>query len=40
MEINAQSNQPLDLDDEMMRLTLTIIIKSMFSADIDNKIQA
>ncbi len=39
-EINAQSNQPLDLDAEMMRLTLTVIIKSMFSADIDNKIEA
>ena len=28
----------LDLDDEMMRLTLTVIIKSMFSAPIDDKI--
>jgi cytochrome P450 len=35
----AQPGQILDLDDEMMRLTLTIIIKSMFSADIDEKIQ-
>ena len=39
-EGHAQSGQPLDLDDEMMRLTLTVIIKSMFSADIDNKIEA
>jgi cytochrome P450 len=39
-EQNAQNGQPLDLDDEMMRLTLTVIIKSMFSADIDNKIEA
>jgi cytochrome P450 len=39
-EHNARSNQPLDLDDEMMRLTLTVIIKSMFSADIDDKIQS
>jgi len=39
-EQNALNNQPLDLDDEMMRLTLTVIIKSMFSADIDDKIQA
>jgi cytochrome P450 len=29
----------LDLDEEMMRLTLTIIIKSMFSAEIDEKIE-
>lgn len=36
----AEHNQILDLDDEMMRLTLTIIIKSMFSADIDKKIQS
>jgi cytochrome P450 len=35
-----QSQQPLDMDDEMMRLTLTIIIKSMFSADIDDRIKA
>jgi cytochrome P450 len=39
-EQNIQNSQPLDLDDEMMRLTLTVIIKSMFSADIDNKIEA
>lgn len=36
----AGHDQPLDLDDEMMRLTLTIIIKSMFSAEIDNKIES
>ena len=36
----AKANQTLDLDDEMMRLTLTVIIKSMFSADIDDKIQS
>jgi len=39
-EDRAQNNQTLDLDDEMMRLTLTVIIKSMFSADIDDKIQS
>jgi len=39
-EVNAENNQPLDLDNEMMQLTLTVIIKSMFSADIDNKIKA
>jgi cytochrome P450 len=39
-EAKAGTNQPLDLDDEMMRLTLTIIIKSMFSAEIDDKIQS
>lgn len=32
-------SHPLDLDEEMMRLTLTIIIKSMFSANIDDRIQ-
>ena len=36
----AKQNQILDLDDEMMRLTLTVIIKSMFSADIDEKIKS
>lgn len=39
-ETNARTGLPLDMDDEMMRLTLTVIIKSMFSADIDDKIQA
>ena len=39
-EQNAQNGKPLDLDEDMMHLTLTVIIKSMFSADIDNKIQA
>ena len=39
-ERKAKANQILDLDDEMMRLTLTVIIKSMFSADIDDKIQS
>ncbi len=34
----AKDNQMLDMDDEMMRLTLTVIIKAMFSADIDDKI--
>jgi cytochrome P450 len=34
----AKKNQILDLDDEMMRLTLTAIIKSMFSSPIDEKI--
>jgi cytochrome P450 len=37
---NTQNGRTLDLDEEMMRLTLTVIIKSMFSADIDNKIEA
>lgn len=35
----AQQSQTLDVDDEMMRLTLTMIIKSMFNADIDDKVQ-
>ena len=35
----AKSSQPLDLDEEMMRLTLTVIIKAMFHAEIDDKIQ-
>lgn len=35
-----QTQPTLDMDEEMMRLTLTIIIKSMFSADIDHKISA
>jgi cytochrome P450 len=39
-ELNARGGQPLDLDEEMMRMTLTVIIKSMFSADIDDKIQS
>jgi cytochrome P450 len=39
-EVKSKSNQTLDLDDEMMRLTLTVIIKSMFGADIDDKIQS
>ena len=34
----AKQSQILDLDDEMMRLTLTVIIKSMFSAPIDDRI--
>src|ERR671919_2038829 len=36
----AKQDQTLDLDDEMMRLTLTVIIKSMFSSPIDEKIPA
>jgi cytochrome P450 len=36
----ARQDQTLDLDDEMMRLTLTVIIKSMFSSPIDEKIPA
>src|SRR5688572_26107923 len=39
-EQSAQKGQSLDVDEEMMRLTLTVIIKSMFSADIDDKIQS
>jgi cytochrome P450 len=39
-EEKAKRDQILDLDEEMMRLTLTVIIKSMFSAQIDDKIQA
>jgi cytochrome P450 len=35
----VERGESLDVDDEMMRLTLTAIIKSMFSADIDDKIQ-
>ncbi len=35
----ANAGQTLDVDDEMMRLTLTVIIKSMFSTDIADKIQ-
>jgi len=34
----VKDHQMLDMDDEMMRLTLTVIIKSMFSADLDDKI--
>jgi cytochrome P450 len=34
----AKQAQILDVDDEMMRLTLTAIIKSMFSSPIDDKI--
>src|SRR5687767_5484254 len=37
-ESKARGNQTLDLDEEMMRLTLTVIIKSMFSAPIDEQI--
>jgi cytochrome P450 len=36
----ARGRQTLDMDDEMMRLTLTAIIKSMFGAPIDDKIQS
>ena len=39
-EAKAGTSQVLDLDVEMMQLTLTIIIKSMFSAQIDDKILA
>src|SRR5688500_508036 len=39
-EQKAQDKQAIDMDDEMMRLTLTVIIKSMFSADIDDKIKS
>ncbi len=39
-EQKARDKQAIDMDDEMMRLTLTVIIKSMFSADIDDKIQS
>ena len=35
----AKQGQVLDMDDEMMRLTLTVIIKAMFHADIHDKIQ-
>lgn len=38
-ETKAKNRQTLDMDDEMMRLTLTVIIKSMFRADIDDKIE-
>lgn len=36
----ARQNQTLDLDDEMMQLTLTVIIKSMFRSPIDEEIPA
>jgi len=36
----AKAKQMIDMDNEMMRLTLTVIIKSMFSADMDDKIIA
>lgn len=39
-DLNARGGQPLDLDEEMMRLTLTVIIKAMFSTDIDDKIES
>jgi len=39
-EKSAGSNQPIDLDEQMMRLTLTVIIKSMFRAEIDDKIRS
>lgn len=39
-EQKARDNEAIDVDHEMMRLTLTVIIKSMFSADIDDKIQS
>jgi cytochrome P450 len=39
-ETKVRQNQILDLDDEMMRLTLTVIIKSMFHSPIDEKIPA
>ena len=38
--VMAAVSPVLDLDDEMMRLTLTIIITSMFGAQIDDKIPA
>jgi cytochrome P450 len=36
----AKQAQTLDVDDEMMRLTLTVIIKSMFGSPIDDHIPA
>ena len=39
-DAKSRGNEILDLDDEMMQLTLTVIIKSMFSAKIDDKIQS
>jgi cytochrome P450 len=39
-EQKARDKQAIDLDDEMMGLTLTVIVKSMFSAEIDDKIQS
>ena len=39
-EAKPKRSEIVDLDDEMMRLTLTVIIKSMFSANIDAKIPA
>lgn len=34
-----KADQHIDMDEEMMRLTLTVIIKSMFSANLDHKIE-
>lgn len=39
-ERKARDKQAIDMDHEMMRLTLTVIVKSMFSADIDDKIES
>lgn len=39
-EQKARTHPTLDMQDEMMRLTLTVIIKSMFRVDIDDKIAA
>jgi cytochrome P450 len=39
-EQKARDKKAIDMDDEMMRLTLTVIVKSMFSADIDDKIES
>jgi cytochrome P450 len=36
----AEQKEVLDLDDEMMRLTLTVIIKAMFRSQIDDRIPA
>jgi cytochrome P450 len=35
----AESGQPLDIVAEMMRLTMSIIVKTMFSTDVDDEIE-
>jgi len=38
--LEKSKHGPLDMDEEMMKLTLTVIIKTMFSAPIDDRIAA
>ena len=39
-EAKARNHLAIDMDDEMMRLTLAVIIKSMFRANVDDKIES